>query len=119
MEFDIKLIRKIFIYEQINNKKFEMINFKQLLKLDNELINQNKFREWVDNNHLLVILKEWLDEYGLDKTFSEVYVVGKSDTEMLIDFLYDYGDDIPEKNRGKMLTSHIDDLKKKRKETFE
>lgn len=46
--FNIELIRKMFIYERTINKKFEMTDLKQLLRLDDNLINQNKFKEWVD-----------------------------------------------------------------------
>lgn len=117
--FDIELIRKMFVYEHATKNKFDMSNFKKLLKLDNELINQKKFKEWIDNNDLLEKLKEWLNEYELEKSFSEVYVVGKTSVEEFVDFLYDYGKDLPQEAGTKIVSSFLDKEKKKNKDMFE
>ena len=55
--FNIELIRKMFIYKYTYKKEFDMKDFKQLLKIDSNLINQKNFKEWIDNNNLLKQLK--------------------------------------------------------------
>jgi hypothetical protein len=116
--FNIELIRKMFIYENTTNKKFEMKDFKQLLNLDSNLISQKRFKEWIDNNNLTEVLKTWLKEHDLDKTFSEVYVVGKTSVEEFVDFLFDYGKDLPQETGGKILSNFLDKEKKKNQEIF-
>jgi hypothetical protein len=108
----------MFIYENTTNKKFEMKDFKQLLNLDSNLISQKRFKEWIDNNNLTEVLKTWLKEHDLDKTFSEVYVVGKTSVEEFVDFLFDYGKDLPQETGGKILSNFLDKEKKKNQEIF-
>jgi hypothetical protein len=116
--FDIELIRKMFIYENTTNKKFEMKDFKQLLKLDSNLISQKRFKEWIDNNNLTEVLKIWLKDHDLDKTFSEVYVVGKTSAEEFVDFLFDYGKDLPQEAGSKILSNFLEKEKKKNQDMF-
>jgi len=116
--FNIELIRKMFVYEYTAENKFEMKDLKQLLKLDNELINQKKFKEWIDEHGLIKKLKEWLKEHDLEKTFSEVYVVSKTSVEEFVDFLYDYGKDLPQDAGGKIVSNFLDKEKKKNEEIF-
>ncbi|WP_252225295.1 MULTISPECIES: hypothetical protein [unclassified Clostridium] len=110
--FNIELIRKMFVYNYFYGK-FEMNNFKQLLQLNEEFANQNKFKEWIDKNDLVSKLKLWLKNQNLEKTFSEVYVVGRTDTEILVDILYDYGKEMSEDIKGKMIKDHIEKEKEK------
>jgi len=117
--FNIELIRKMFIYKYTYKKEFDMKDFKQLLKIDSNLINQKNFKEWIDNNNLLKQLKKWLDEYKLEKTFLEVYVIGKTSTEEIVDFLYDYGKKLPQETRCEILSDFLDKEKKKDEEMFE
>jgi hypothetical protein len=116
--FDIELIRKIFIYEKTTNKKFEMQDFKQLLKFDNKYCNQKEFKEWVNENNSVEELKEWLKKHDLEKTFSEAYVVGKTSVEEFVDFLYDYGKDLPQDAGSKIVSNFLDKEKKKNKDIF-
>ncbi|OSA95743.1 UNVERIFIED_ORG: hypothetical protein B2H93_04795 [Clostridium botulinum] len=107
--FNIELIRKLFVYEKIY-RKFEMSDFKFLLKLDDKYINQKYFKEWVDNNGLIQELKEWLIAYKLEKTFKEVYVKDKTDVENLVDSLFKNNSD---KNREQLLNEYFEKIKKK------
>lgn len=116
--FDIELIRKMFIYENTNNKHFDMKDFKQLLKIDSNLINQKKFKEWIDNNNLLEKLKDWLKAYELEKAFSEVYVIGKTSVEEFVDFIHDYGEGISQEAGSKIVSNFLDKEKKKNEEMF-
>ena len=50
--FNVKLIRKMFVYEKIY-RKFEMSDFKFLLNLDDKYIDKKYFKEWIDNNGLI------------------------------------------------------------------
>jgi hypothetical protein len=116
--FDIELIRKMFIYENANNKQFDMKDFKQLLKIDSNLINQKKFKEWIDDNNLLEELRVWLKGHDLEKTFPKVYVVGKTSVEEFVDFLYDYGKDLPQEAGTKIVSSFIKKERQKNKDIF-
>jgi hypothetical protein len=107
--FNIELIRKIFAYEHIY-RKFDMVDFKILLRLEEKYGNQVKFKEWIDNNNLVKELKEWLKEYKLEKTFSEVYVIGKTDVEIFVDDLYKETD---EEKRKQLVNDYMSNLKKK------
>jgi hypothetical protein len=115
--FNIELIRKMFAYEHIY-KKFDRADFKFLLGLDDNYGNQVKFKNWIDENDLINSLKDWLKEYKLEKTFPEVYVATKTDTEMFVEFLYEHGKDISEKDRAKILKEHVEKEKKKNKDMF-
>ncbi|MBY6838777.1 hypothetical protein [Clostridium botulinum] len=106
--FNIELIRKIFIYEKIY-RKFEMGDFKFLLKLDDKYINQKYFKEWIDNNGLIDELKDWLTTYKLEKTFKEVYVKDKTDVENLVDSLFESG---LCKDRERLLNEYFEKRKK-------
>lgn len=110
--FNIELIRKMFVYNYFYGK-FEMGDFKQLLQLNEEYVNQNKFKEWIDENNLVGELQVWLKEQQLEKTFSEVYVIGKTDVEILVDTLYNYGNDMTKEGKCKMLDDYIKNQKKK------
>jgi hypothetical protein len=116
--FDIELIRKMFIYENTNDKKFEMKDFKKLLKIDSNLINKINFKDWIDENNLVEKLKEWLKEQQLEKTFSEIYVVGKTSVEEFVDFLFDYGEDLTEGSGERILKNFMKNEKKKNEEIF-
>jgi len=85
--FNIELIRKMFAYEHIY-KKFDMDDFKVLLRLEDKYSNQTKFKKWIDNNNLIEELKLWLNDKKLEKTFSEVYVIGKTDFEKEMDDIF-------------------------------
>lgn len=117
--FNIELIRKMFAYEYIYKNKFEMKDFKLLLRLDEQYANQKKFKEWIDKKNLLEQLKNWLKEQQLEKTFLEVYVVGKTSVEEFVDFLYEYGKDLPQESGSKIVGNFLDKEKKKNKEIFE
>lgn len=85
--FNTELIRKMFAYEHIY-REFNMVDFKFLLKLEEKYSNKVHFKEWVDNNNLIEELKDWLQDKKLEKTFSEVYVIGKTDFEKEMDEIF-------------------------------
>lgn len=109
MMFTIELIRKMFAYEQVY-RKFEMSDFKFLLKLDNQYVDQKYFKKWIDKNNLVEKLREWLSEYKIEKSFSEVYVEDRTDVEILIDSIYEETD---KEKRKKLLGNYLENIKYK------
>jgi len=116
--FDIKLIRKMFMYEKINKKQFNMKNLKQLLQIDSNLINQINFKKWIDDNSLLAELEEWLRIHDLEKTFSEVYVANKTSVEEFVDFISNYGGGITQEAGSTIAGNFLDKERKKNKDMF-
>lgn len=116
---NIKLIRKMFAYEYINKTNFDMKDFKQFIKMDDKYSYQNDFKEWIDDNCLIKELKTWLEKQQLEKTFSEVYVVGKTSVEEFVDFLHDYGKDLPQNAGSKIVSNFLDKERKKNKDIFD